>query len=266
MLVDVLIPTYNRPTALAVTLATLVSQSMRDFRVIVSNQSHDATPLATPEAEAVARVLQSHGHPLVTMTHVPRRGLAEHRQFLLERASAPYVLFLDDDLILEADAIERMVRAIQREGCGFVGSAVIGLSYVEDVREDEQAIEFWRGRVEPEAVAPETPAWGRHRLHNAANLFHVQQRMQVRRDECRVYRVAWTGGAVLFDRQKLIDAGGFTFWRELPGEHVGEDVLAQLRVMARFGGCGLFPSGVYHQELPTTLPDRSVDAPRLLSA
>ncbi len=42
------------------------------------------------------------------------------------------------------------------------------------------------------------------------------------------------------------------------------DVLAQLRVMARFGGCGLLPSGVYHQELPTTVVERRVDAPKLL--
>ena len=34
--------------------------------------------------------------------------------------------------------------------------------------------------------------------------------------------------------------------------------------MARDGGCGRIPSGVYHQELPTTVPDRSVDAPRVL--
>jgi hypothetical protein len=34
--------------------------------------------------------------------------------------------------------------------------------------------------------------------------------------------------------------------------------------MARHGGCGLIPSGAYHQELPTTVRDRRVDAPRVL--
>lgn len=42
------------------------------------------------------------------------------------------------------------------------------------------------------------------------------------------------------------------------------DVLAQLRVMARFGGAGLIPSGPYHQELPTTVTDRRCDAPPVL--
>jgi hypothetical protein len=41
-------------------------------------------------------------------------------------------------------------------------------------------------------------------------------------------------------------------------------VLAQLRVMARFGGCAVIPSGAYHLELPTTVPRRDCDAPRLL--
>jgi hypothetical protein len=34
--------------------------------------------------------------------------------------------------------------------------------------------------------------------------------------------------------------------------------------MARHGGCGLIPSGAYHQELPTTITARDVDAPLVL--
>ena len=40
--------------------------------------------------------------------------------------------------------------------------------------------------------------------------------------------------------------------------------MAQIRVMERFGGCGLIPSGAYHLELPTTVPHMLVDAPNLL--
>jgi hypothetical protein len=59
-------------------------------------------------------------------------------------------------------------------------------------------------------------------------------------------------------------AGGFDFWRELPPQHCGEDVLAQQRVMARFGGCAILPSGAYHMELPTTVTARAIDAPYML--
>jgi hypothetical protein len=64
------------------------------------------------------------------------------------------------------------------------------------------------------------------------------------------------GGCVLFDRAKLIGSGGFDFWPSLPAEHVGKDVAAQLRVLARHGGAGIIPSGVIHLKAPTTMPVR----------
>jgi glycosyltransferase involved in cell wall biosynthesis len=264
MLVDILIPTYRRPAALAVTLTSLCAQTCRDFRVIVSDQTEDANPLMSREVQAAIRVLQAHGHAVQLHKHLPRQGLAEQRQFLLDQAIAPYVLFLDDDLILEPEVVQQLLTAIQQENCGFVGCAVIGLSFVDDVRPQQQAIEFWQDRVQPEVVRSGTPAWERYKLHNAANLYHVQQQLGLTPQTTRKYKIAWIGGCVLYDAAKLRDVGGFTFWKDLPPNHCGEDVLAQLRVMAKFGGCGVIPSGVYHQELPTTIPDRHLDAPQLL--
>lgn len=263
--VDVLIPTFSRPAALAITLTSLAAQSFSDFRIVISDQTEDSNPLETGEVQAVLRVLRAHGHPVDLHKHLPRRGMAEQRHFLLEQATAPYVLFLDDDLILEPYVVGATLEAIQEEGCGFAGRAVIGLSYVDDVRSEEQEITFWEGPVEPEVVRPDTPAWGRWPLHNAANLYHVEQQLGATPEKQYKYRVAWVGGCVLYDAAKLRDVGGFSFWEELGPRHAGEDVLAQLRVMARYGGCGLLPSGVYHQELPTTVEDRRVDAPRVLS-
>ena len=258
--VDVLIPTYRRPSALAVTLASLAGQDHPTFRVIVSDQSPvDEAVERVPEVMATARILDVGDHPATFVRHVPRRGLAEHRQSLLDRASSPYVLFLDDDIYLEPTLIGRLVRAIRHAGCGFVGSAVVGLSFMGDDRPHERSVEFWDGPVLPEIVSPGSGAWVRHRLHNAANLHHLRED---RPDaEERLYKVAWVGGCVLYDAAKLRAVGGFGFWRDLPEEHAGEDVVAQLRVMAQYGGAGLFPSGAYHLEVPTTVVDRTVDAP-----
>jgi hypothetical protein len=66
---------------------------------------------------------------------------------------------------------------------------------------------------------------------------------------------------VLYDRAALVEVGGFEFWDTLPVGHAGEDVVAQWRVMERFGGAGIVPSGAVHLEAPTTVTDRSVDAP-----
>lgn len=261
--VDVLIPTYNRVTALAITLTSLTAQTHRNFRVIISDQSEIDVSEAS-EIRAAVNVLRVHGSTVEITRHLPRQGMAEQRQFLLNQASAPYALFLDDDLILEPYVIANMVETLEEEKIGFVGCAVIGLSYLNDIRPDEQQIEFWDGPVQREKVRPDLPSWQRYRLHNAANLYHVQQILELMEGKPRRYKVAWVGGCVMYDALKLRDVGGFSFWKDLPASHSGEDVLAQLRVMQAYGGCGLIPSGVYHQELPTTIPDREVDAPKVL--
>jgi len=263
-LVDILIPTRSRPSALAVTLAGLLGQTYRPFRLIVSDQTDPRPSYEMPEPLAVLRTLRATGIEVETHHHLPLRGMAEQRHFLLAQASAPYILFLDDDLLLEPDVLERMVCAMEYERCGFVGCAPIGLSYADDVRPHEQAVELWEDRVRPERIDPRCPEWRRHTFHNAANVWHVQRAMGLRGASQAAYKVAWVGGCVLFDTAKLRETGGFEFWHNLPPGHCGEDALAQLRVMARYGGCGLLPSGVYHLELPTTVRDRRVNAPEVL--
>ncbi|HEX2912073.1 MAG TPA: glycosyltransferase family A protein [Chloroflexia bacterium] len=262
--VDILIPTYNRPAALAVTLAALIGQTFHDFRVVVSDQTEDSNAADSGEVRAAVYVLEHQGRLVEIHKHLPRRGLAEQRQFLLDQATAPYALFIDDDVIMEPFVVGQMYRALTEEGCGFVGSALTGLSYREVYRPHQEAIEFWEGPVQPEVVEHGSAQWERYQLHNAANLYHVQQRLGLTPEQTRKYKVAWVGGCVMYDVAKLREAGSFSFWQELPPEHCGEDVLAQLRVMARSGGCGLIPSGAFHQELPTTVTNREVDAPKVL--
>ena len=264
-MIDVLVPTCGRPAALAVTLTSLFAQTLERFRVVVSDQTEDHDVASVGEVSAVKRVLEARDCPVEVHKHLPRRGMAEQRAFLLGLARAPYALFLDDDVIVEPDLLARLLKAIRAQRCGFVGSALVGLSYLDDEREQEQAMEMWEGPVQPERVEPGTPQWERHRLHNAANLWHVQRRLGVNREHERLYKVAWVGGCVLYDVEKLRACGGFSFWPQLPPDHAGEDVLAQMRVMEKFGGCGLIPSGAYHQELVTTLESREVDSPRVLT-
>lgn len=264
-LVDVLIPTYDRPDALAVTMTSLAAQTFQDWRLIISDQGNVIDAASSGVVKAAASVLNLHRHQVEIHKHLPRRGMAEQRQFLLDQVHAPYALYLDDDLILEPWVIANLVKAMQEENCGFVGNSVIGLSYINDYRPFQQKIEFWDGPIKPELIEPESEKWYRYELHNAANLLHVQQKLRLEPDTIRKYKVAWVAVCVLYDVEKLRSIGGYKFWEELPDEHSGEDVLAQLRVMAKYGGCGLIPSGVYHLELPTTIPVREVDAPKVLN-
>jgi hypothetical protein len=258
---DVLVPTSGRPGALAVTLTSLACQTVTVPRVVVSDQSLGTPSYDHPVVRGVLRVLAHHGTEVELQRHLPRRGMAEQRAFLLSRSSADRVLFLDDDLLLEPATVATLSSALDETGAGFVGMAMQGLSFVGDERPHEQvAYEEWDGPVVPERVRKETPAWERWRLHNAANLVHLDRRLGPHPRGWRAYRVAWAAGCVLFDRAALVDSGGFEFWRDLPPESAGEDVVAQLRVMERAGGAGVLPSGVWHLELPTSVEDRRVDA------
>lgn len=264
--VDVLIPTCNRPAALAVTLTSLSAQTHRGFRVIVSDQSEAGGGIEAGEVRAAARVLEHRGSPVTLVKHLPKRGIAEQRQFLLERSRAPYVLYLDDDVIVEPWVVGLLRDVLRGERCGFVGASVIGLSYIDDVRPQQQRVELWDGPVRPEQVRPGTAEWERSKLHSAANLYHVQRRIGATPASPRRYKVAWISACVLYDAAKLRRIGGFSFWRRLPAEHAGEDVLVQLRMLGAWGGCGVMPSGAFHQELPTTIPRRDVEAGELLGA
>ncbi|HEX6968821.1 MAG TPA: glycosyltransferase family A protein [Micromonosporaceae bacterium] len=265
-LLDVLIPTRNRPTELAVTLSGLAAQDRPDgFGVVVSDQSDGGPPWTEPSVATMVRVLRHRGHPTLLTRRLPRRGLAEHRAFLLDRTAARYVLYLDDDVWLAPGTLDRLVTAMEKLGCGFVGNAVHGLSYRDDLRPDtHRHYEEWDGAPVPERVRPDTPAWQRFAIHSAANLLHITESLNLPPGTWRAYKVAWIGGCVLYDRARLHAAGGFGFWRALGARHQGEDVAAQLAVMERYGGAGILPSGAYHLEAPTTVTEREEEAWQVL--
>jgi GT2 family glycosyltransferase len=259
--VEVLIPTYARSAELAVTLAGLAGQDDPAFGVIVSDQSDGDPPWHEPAVASMVRVLRAQGRPVRLLRHRPRRGLAEQRQFLLECSTADAVLFLDDDVWLEPGLLARLFEALSRLGCGFVGAAVQGLSYLDDVRPAERSsFQLWSGPVEPERIRRDTAGFERWPLHNAANLTHQAAELGLAPGEWRAYKVSWVGACVLYRRSALVAAGGFDFWPALTSTAVGEDVAAQWRVMERFGGAGIIPSGAVHLEAETTLPARDVDA------
>ena len=258
---DVLVPTCNRPAELAVTLAGLAAQEEPAFTVVISDQSAGQPAWDHPAAAAMVRVLEAQGRPVTLLRHLPRRGLAEQRQFLLEQSTAEQCLFLDDDVWLEPGALGRLSQALDKLQCGFVGMAPQGLTFLNDRRPEQTAVfEAWDGPVTAERIRPGGPGFERWPLHSAANLSHLSAEMALQPGEWVPYRVAWLGGCVLYRREALLDAGGFSFWTSLPAEHAGEDVVAQWQVMERCGGAGILPSGAVHLESPTTVTDRRVEA------
>jgi hypothetical protein len=262
--VDVLIPTCGRKTGLAMVLTSLLGQTFTDFNVTVSEQTDEQDAyLDSIEIQAAVRALRYHGHRVDLHHHMPRRGLAEQRQFLLEQSTAPYVHFLDDDVIIEPNVMERLLTVVRTDGCGFAGAAAVGLQYLDDVRPHQQAIQVWEGPVMPEPFTPDWIPEDRHPINVAANALHVEQQLAPHGETIR-YKIAWIGGAnVIYDRAKLLDVGGFGFWDRLPDMHAGEDAVVQFLLIHAYGGCGVLPTGTYHLLLDTTVPDRSHNATAL---
>jgi GT2 family glycosyltransferase len=264
VLVNVLIPAFGRKTSLAIVLTSLLGQTFRDFDVTIADQTdEDRRFTDSLEIRMLADALRWHGHEVTILRNLPRRGMAQQRQFLLEQASAPYVHYLDDDVALEPRVMERMLDALRSEGCGFVGCPAVGLQYLEDVRPHQQEIAVWEGPVHPEPFTPETIPWDRAAINNAANALHLERRLAPNGETIR-YHVAWVGGAnLLFDRDKLLAVGGFSWWPRLPEVHAGEEVVVQFLMLRYFGGCGVLPAGTYHMCLPTTIEDRTRNATEL---
>ena len=248
--VDVLLPTYNRLNSLIMTLSGVAAQTLTDLRVIVADQSQQ--PIEREQViQTLRRVIEARGGSVEWHTRQQINGIVEQRDFLLKQATADSVLYLDDDVFMEAWVIERLLETLKAQQCGFVGAFPAGLSHRDDIRPEQHIVEYWDGPVQPEIVEPDSLQWERWQLHRAANLYHVSQSLSP--GETRLYKVAWIASCILYDRAKLEQVGGFSFWPRLPRYHSGEEVLVQNLLMRRWGGCAIMPSGTYYTQVPTTV-------------
>jgi glycosyltransferase involved in cell wall biosynthesis len=256
--VDILLPTCNRLESLIFTLSGVANQSFFDFHLIISDQS-DLPSRQSAVIQSLLRIIKARGATYEWHYRVPSLGIAEQRDFLLNRASSEMILYLDDDVWMEPWVLQKMVNTLVEQQCAFVGAFPAGLSFLDDVRPEQQIIEYWEGDVTPESIYPDSPEWERAHLHRAANLYHVSQ--QLESDESHLYKVAWIASCILYDRQKVLEVGGYSFWDRLPRFHSGEEVLLQNLLMRRWGGASIIPSGTYYAEVPSTVlnEDGTVD-------
>ena len=110
MKISIIIPTKNRPHDLRRTLESVMSQTHAPEQVIVVDQSVVASlPLA--------------GIPIVTdYIYDPRiAGLTEARNAAMDRATGDILVFLDDDVILEVDYLEEILRGYSPDVTGVSG-------------------------------------------------------------------------------------------------------------------------------------------------
>jgi len=113
--VSVIIPTKNRAADLARTIETLLGQTVKPLELIIVDQS--PTPTFTKQTPIPVQVI-----------HDPHlSGASVARNIAMDRAQGAIWLFLDDDVVLEPNFIEEILKGY-REGVTGVSGIVTNYS------------------------------------------------------------------------------------------------------------------------------------------
>lgn len=130
---SVILTTYNRPDLLKDALASVDSQTLRDFEVIVVNDN----------GEPVEHLLAAYDFPITYIRQGRNQGLSAARNAGLAMARGRYVVYLDDDDIYLPNHLAVLAEAFEQNPDSVIYT---GVEYVNEKLEDGQRIELGRGQ------------------------------------------------------------------------------------------------------------------------
>src|ERR1051326_8998788 len=121
--VSVVIPTKDRVEPLCQTIESVSSQTITPLQIIIIDQSSNTVP-----KDAVEKTWQKLGPPknfsLNYISDGTLSGSSTARNVGIDLARGDVILFLDDDVILEPDFIERMLEPYFDAAVGGVGGVI----------------------------------------------------------------------------------------------------------------------------------------------
>jgi glycosyltransferase involved in cell wall biosynthesis len=104
-LVSILLPTFNRPQLLRMTLDSVGAQTFRDYELIIADDGSD---------EPMRAWLRTLTQPGLRLIELPHSGmLARVRNATLAAARGEFVAFLDSDDLWAPNKLERQIRELQ---------------------------------------------------------------------------------------------------------------------------------------------------------
>ncbi|MCF0232202.1 MAG: glycosyltransferase family 2 protein, partial [Enterococcus sp.] len=115
--ISIIIPAYNVETWLAKTLDSLLSQSFRDFEILIADDgSTDKTPQICDNYQAKNKE--------ICVFHIKNSGAASARNFLIDKSRGKYLYFMDADDWAEKTMLEDMFNFAEKYSlelvvCGF---------------------------------------------------------------------------------------------------------------------------------------------------
>lgn len=132
-LFSIILTTYNRPDLLKDALASVGSQTLRDFEVILINDN----------GEPVEHLLAAYDFPITYIRQGRNQGLSAARNAGLALARGRYIVYLDDDDIYLPNHLAVLAEAFEQHP----GSVIYtGVEYVNEKLKDGQRIELGRGQ------------------------------------------------------------------------------------------------------------------------
>lgn len=112
-MVSVIIPAYNAARFLPETVASVISQSVSDWEMLlVDDGSTDSTSDLCDTLAA--------SDPRIRVFHKPNGGLSDARNYALDRARGEYITFLDADDLLHPDFLKETLTAASLTGMPMV--------------------------------------------------------------------------------------------------------------------------------------------------
>lgn len=121
--VSVVIPARNADSYIEETLQSLAGQTFAGFEALIFDDgSTDRT------SEVVMAFQEQSGDGRFALFDGPARGVSAARNAGLERAKAPFTIFLDADDILSPDALERFVAVLEGSSCAAALGQVLRIS------------------------------------------------------------------------------------------------------------------------------------------
>ena len=132
-LFSIILTTYNRPDLLQDALASVGSQTLRDFEVILINDN----------GEPVEHLLAAYDFPITYIRQGRNQGLSAARNAGLALARGRYVVYLDDDDIYLPHHLAVLAEAFEQHPDSVVYT---GVEYVNEKLEEGRRIELGRGQ------------------------------------------------------------------------------------------------------------------------
>jgi len=144
-LVSVVVPSYNRPTALLDSLTSVEEQTYPNVEVVVVDDASEK-----PVDEVLDK--DSFSYPITVVRHEENQGASAARNTGIDRLDGKFVAFLDDDDIWEPRKIEEQIDRFQ-EASDDTGVVYTGMRFIgEDDESLRTHIETVEGDVTKELL------------------------------------------------------------------------------------------------------------------